>query len=807
MNNNIFSNFVKGLTGNSNTTHLDLDVTWDIPNLLLNSNELLLIMLTKLSIIPFIDDFTKINSELGLSSEQAESIQESNVILLQLQKAVKQYCIQQFVLGSIMKSEMDKVILTAPEIQDVKSIDDLITYMENFNGAQSGGSPDISLNMIAILIILTILSLPSFANIDIGKDSSGMQLVLNKNNLIQPYNSQMVSISLEDFSQTISESPLIKSRSQTSVNKMVVKYDQKYESSKNQLITIFLSKFTTPQTGIQLLQSIIDKFNTESLGFSQGVENSCWDLMDKANDNSVFSHYMSFDSIDETIQKIEDIEESVKAHNSNIQEQFVGSSVGTVVSAVGTAIMTNDPIAALTAAAPYIASLGSSLFDSLTNTKKITEETKKVLEVEKTNNAISTQLTTQQKIDLENNIYHFSKIYCSNGYNLQLDLQGTSIQVIGDKIDYNLLLNIIALLENNLDLKITNASLEKDVNKVTINMLISLQQRLQVLKAITHKLYGIVNFSLQTHISRIERAATPDSLETLEIYFDKQITELKNMLTSLNKEFPKREQQLQEETSLFMAESFIKKAEDELKLQQTEADAESQQRQNEIAQRIAEMKAENVSAVWKATQTIAHSYIDLALNGTTFVGEGLGNFTKVIGDTAFKIPLGVTKSFLEFINSVLWLLATNPSGWLVLGGGFVALSFWFGSMMGFITIFKKGSKLFVTIIYGGIMFVYELIKTPFGYIYRKKDVIAISKEASQPLQITNTAENIRVTTPDEDTALSALLSMGKSSGGKTKKRKNRNTKNKTKKRKNRNTKNKTKKRKNSNKKRHTRHHK
>ena len=51
MNNNIFSNFVKGLTGNSNTAHLDLDVTWDIPNLLLNSNELLLIMLTKLSII------------------------------------------------------------------------------------------------------------------------------------------------------------------------------------------------------------------------------------------------------------------------------------------------------------------------------------------------------------------------------------------------------------------------------------------------------------------------------------------------------------------------------------------------------------------------------------------------------------------------------------------------------------------------------------------------------------------------------------------------------------------------------------
>ena len=171
MNKNIFSDFVKGLTGNSNTTHLDLDVTWDIPNLLLNSNELLLIMLTKLSIIPFIDDFTKINSELGLSSEQAESIQESNVILLQLQKAVKQYCIQQFVLGSIMKSEMDKVILTAPEIQDVKSIDDLITYMENFKGAQSGGSPDISLSMISVIASPSCRRCPRFSSEHLKKIS------------------------------------------------------------------------------------------------------------------------------------------------------------------------------------------------------------------------------------------------------------------------------------------------------------------------------------------------------------------------------------------------------------------------------------------------------------------------------------------------------------------------------------------------------------------------------------------------------------------------------------------------------------
>ena len=35
---NKFKNFVDKLKGDSTATHLDLDVTWDIPNLLLNSN-------------------------------------------------------------------------------------------------------------------------------------------------------------------------------------------------------------------------------------------------------------------------------------------------------------------------------------------------------------------------------------------------------------------------------------------------------------------------------------------------------------------------------------------------------------------------------------------------------------------------------------------------------------------------------------------------------------------------------------------------------------------------------------------------
>lgn len=158
---NNFKKFVDSLKGNSTSTHLDLDATWDIPNLLLNSNELLLIVLTKTTMIPFIEDYTKINNDLDLTEEQASSIQESNEMLLTLHNLIQKYCIQQFVLGSIMKREMDNIILSCPEIEDVQSIDDLMNYIANFKEIQSqNGGLNITtsfLTLIGKLILFTFL--------------------------------------------------------------------------------------------------------------------------------------------------------------------------------------------------------------------------------------------------------------------------------------------------------------------------------------------------------------------------------------------------------------------------------------------------------------------------------------------------------------------------------------------------------------------------------------------------------------------------------------------------------------------------
>ena len=412
---NNFKQFVNSLKGNSTSTHLDLDSTWNIPNLLLNSNELLLIILTKTTMIPFIQDYTTISNDLGLTQEQSSSIQESNALLLVLHKMIQKYCVQQFALGSMMKSEMDNIILSAPEIEDIQSIDDMLDYIENFKKTQQtqNGGVNITGNFLTLLgkiILFTFLITPISKSEVISSEKTSnnqIQLVLNDINLIQPYNPQIVDISLEDFSESLQEKSFIKSRRSSSVNNIIVKYDDDIEKQKTLLLNKFLSVFSTPQSGMDVLKDIIDKFNSGLSEFSQGAEGICLELMDKANDKGVFGHFMDFDTIDKTNQKIEDIEIAVTKQNLEITQDTITASLATVATSVGTFALTGDYGEVLNQAAPYILSLGSSLIDSLTNTQNIAKRQQEFLAEKPVS---SSELTPTQKIELENKIYHFSKV-------------------------------------------------------------------------------------------------------------------------------------------------------------------------------------------------------------------------------------------------------------------------------------------------------------------------------------------------------------------------------------------------------------
>ena len=791
----IFKKFVESLKGNnSESVHLEsLDVTWNTPNLLLNSNELLLIILTKTSMIPFIPDYTTTANDLSLTPEQASSIQESNELVLVLHKMIQQYCIQQFCIGSIIKSEMDKLIFSAPEIKDVQSIDDLLAYMNNFKQEkdtqpqiQIGGfGPGDFLKILGTLLFLTFLITPSKTeSISLGTTSNNQtnQLVLINGNVVNPYNPQMINMSLEDFSQQLEDTVSVQSKKPVSVNNIVVKYDDEVEKNKIQILQKFLAFFPEPKSGVAFLNDIIDNFNSELLRFSQDVETGCTELMDKANKKGVFGHYMDFDNSEITKQKISEVELAVKNYNSALTNDVVETATAAAAGVV-TAVASGDYITL----GAYVADLGASVWSSLASAKNILEQQNKTLSESTTLVAQSDkQMTMREKKLLEDNIYQFSKVYCSYGYHLQLQLlqndNNININVVGDKIEYQWIIDIINLLESNIDLKISTSIIRKELNKYELTALDSLKQRIQVLKAITIKLRIIVNFSIQSQISTLNRQPTKNTLNEMDSYFKSQLTDLLNMLDSLKTQFPKREEDLKQATLLTNTQIELDKIEDALKLYEKQAEFDRQTRTNNITIRNSEMISQNISENWQATKIIGTAYVALFGNNIRFAGESAANTTGATLDSVLAVPLAGVQSGLGFLNSVVWLCLQSPAGWAVIGGGLFMLTFCLAGINNTIYLFKWMGKTFVAIITCGIMSIYRLISTPFGWIFRRQDVIANRYlRDAMPLQNVR-GERARIGDNDLNLAAQMLLGFAQQQGGKirTKSRRRRNKVKKTK---------------------------
>ena len=142
----------------------------------------------------------------------------------------------------------------------------------------------------------------------------------------------------------------------------------------------------------------------------------------------------------------------------------------------------------------------------------------------------------------------------------------------------------------------------------------------------------------------------------------------------------------------------------------------------------------------------------------------MGKTVKSIADLAGEPVKVLFNSLLEFVTNILKQLILSPAGLVAILGGLLYIQFAFGGVIGTIKIFKKGGELFLAIIWGGIVFVYKLIKTPFGYIYKQIATIYVPNQnddlnpppnGNNVLQIENTdpmrrAAYDRIQEPGED---------------------------------------------------------
>ena len=331
--------------------------------------------------------------------------------------------------------------------------------------------------------------------------------------------------------------------------------------------------------------------------------------------------------------------------------------------------------------------------------------------------------------------------------------------VIGDKIDYLWMIELINNLKTNIEFQITRITAEVNTNVnvnsnvdlnqnqnqqsnlITINILKSLHQRFDVLKAITDSLYNIVNFSFKIEMLKLSRFSSPTNMEQFKTFLDNQLASLNIMLTNLNTQFPKKQAELQLQK---------KQTEEEIEIEAFEQEIKNlRQNATDIAiQRGAEMTSRHNTNWWIAVETVTQSWVNIGLNTTEIIRKNIGLAVASLSNIGLEIPYAVFSSILQYLDKVLIELLFSPLGFVLIIGGLLSTVFMFGGISGTIRIFKKGGEFFVAVFWGGILFIYKLIKTPFGYIFKQIATMRVTDTTTNNnLAIDNAPFNNQ--TPDE----------------------------------------------------------
>ena len=320
-------------------------------------------------------------------------------------------------------------------------------------------------------------------------------------------------------------------------------------------------------------------------------------------------------------------------------------------------------------------------------------------------------------IEFEEKLYVSSQLFCSYGYNLQIELTSEStINIIGDVVPYMSIINFISTLDRNIAKKIEDLSINKsdqsNETKNTIKSLISIQERLEILKLISNALYSFIIYSGKKDIIKIDKFAKQTSIDEFKTLLNKQLEDFQLLLDDLNKKFPLQEQFISENKEIFKAESELNK--------------QKQNITSTARQQEADITAKDTGEWWRSTETIALSWLNIGLNITSFSGNVGSNYIKEISRAILVKPISAATSILlETLTVVGSNILMSPSGISVIMAGILTMSFMFAGTTKTIRVFKYMGQTFVAISVGTFLFVWKLTKTPFGFIWTKISTLMV----------------------------------------------------------------------------------
>jgi hypothetical protein len=750
-------------------THIEnIDFTWDIINQSVITNEMLTFLLVKTSCLPIVPDFTvpTVVEKLNITNEEAKIIQNFNSQLIHVHGLLQKLIITEYVSSSIVKEMIDDEIEALPQSDMSYLLDFIKNYQENKSNTQQKGGQPWMLFRILLTIIVTAC---------VGIANTNLQLVDPES---KTYSSSVAVYTPDQFTEELQSQPRSTS-GPIEISGIIAAYDRQSEQALQQFIpklTQFL-QLTKRQNGLEVLQDFTTDYNRRSDAISREIESRCLELMVKAKENGIFSEWTDIDTIEDTERKIQQLSDATETQINTISEDIskdltgIASTAATTAATVVTGTLVENPLTTAITFSSYISSLGVNLYNYISVTNSLVKEKKQLLEKQKTvvqqAQSVGAITSREEKQSFELKIYEFASLYCSAGYNLKIKATANTIQVYGDKVPYVAMINLINALNDNLQLQITKSM--SSSSRITISALISLQQRLNVLKQITEMIGHVVNRSAKLRIITTNDFPDANSVEDVKLFFNNQLSQLENLLVQLGQTFPQREQKMDTDIQILEEEKRLAEKGIEIKLLEEDLKDIEQNETAIITQRKTDRFIRDGQNAFNATSAITTSWLDIGLSGMQGTASYIGQFTGSLVDIVSAGPLSILDSGFKVLSKILYRIFTEPSLYILLVCGLLAIEITVGGVRGRIRIFFNAAKqLIITIVIGPFILVYRGIKTPFGWVFRQISTLFMGR-------------NQRTITQPEQDAVEGLLALKNRGGRRKKTYKNKNKKNKTRK--------------------------
>jgi outer membrane biosynthesis protein TonB len=462
-----------------------------------------------------------------------------------------------------------------------------------------------------------------------------------------------------------------------SLKSAMQKYDEKIEKDKSsaslfQMMQTLMQ--TIPPDAKTHIQEYVQQFNKEAQDISEKAEEYCTDIMTKSYDKGLFENYKSLNDITQ-----------VETEHTEYQADLYGKMYQVAASAASAAI-TGD-----------IYTLAAVAYDAVDKATQPATKTKTEKPPKQDTKVMATQL------------YEYSNVLCSNTFWFHLDFDGENISLKGDRISYKSIQELFYILEENINHYSNFINKSNNDNKTVFE---SLKQKLEMLGYIIKSLEKNVNYNTFLQLDKRLRTNTENPILGITSFFDKQLNEIQENIVLMEKDFPVDEKEQHEK----------EKRNDQIRKLEEKNNAEIK-KQNQF-------KSDQLISDAIATQQIMKAWVRVKVIDNLKLYGGIGT------STLFALPRSIigeaTGEIMGTMTDVLYKITSSP------GGMFLLLAFLLGSMTVIFTqagLLVRASKSVFYLFSAPFVFVYKVIKTPFGYMFAHKGTILDTKGELTPANI------------------------------------------------------------------------